>query len=411
MLEPSGGDAVPTRAPYYSTPAVTVHVGDCLDVLRGMPDASVDAVVTDPPYGLAKLDAATVVDAITAWTAGDRARVPDGRGFLGKEWDRFVPPPAVWDECLRVLKPGGHLLVFAGARTYDLMGLAIRMAGFEIRDTLQWLYGSGFPKGLDVAKAIDKAAGHWRGRAGAVTTDNGSMTGANYERTPKGDPVTAEAARWEGWNTTLKPSWEPIIMARKPLAGSVAANVMEHGTGGINIDGCRVGAQETADAPAGRWPSNVVLSHAADCAEECADGCPVPELDAQSGVSKSQRRLKRTDKSSDIFASVRGHDDEGGASRFFPTFRYQSKAPASERPRLPDGTAHPTVKPLALLRWLVRLVTPPGGLVLDPFAGSGTTGEAALLEGFRSVLVELDDKHGELIRLRLDKHTGEPDAA
>lgn len=411
MLEPSGGGAVPTRAPYYSTPAVTVHVGDCLDVLRGMPDASVDAVVTDPPYGLAKLDAATVVDAITAWTAGDRARVPDGRGFLGKEWDRFVPPPAVWDECLRVLKPGGHLLVFAGARTYDLMGLAIRMAGFEIRDTLQWLYGSGFPKSLDVAKAIDKAAGHWRGRAGQIKGQSDAMNGPHYERSPKGDPVTAEAARWDGWGTALKPSWEPIIMARKPLAGSVAATVVEHGTGGINIDGCRVGAQETADAPAGRWPSNVVLSHAADCAEECADGCPVPELDAQSGVSKSQRRLKRTDKSSDIFASVRGHDDEGGASRFFPTFRYQSKAPASERPRLPDGTAHPTVKPLALLRWLVRLVTPPGGLVLDPFAGSGTTGEAALLEGFRSVLVELDDKHGELIRLRLDKHTGEPDAA
>ena len=245
----------------------------------------------------------------------------------------------------------------------------------------------------------------------------------------------------QGWGTALKPSHEPIVLARKPLAGTGAATVLEHGTGGLNIDGCRVAATPdlmaknphtrsisngfgeeragaTYDPSAGRWPANVLLSHPPlldgagavvgdACAGGCVDGCPVAEMDAQSGVTPSNNsRNKGRGLGYHGATGERGAwsgDTGGGASRFFPTFRYQAKAPRSERPRLADGTTHPTVKPLALMRWLVTLVTPPGGVVLDPFAGSGTTGEAAALEGMRAVLVEMDEVHAELIRLRLAK--------
>jgi site-specific DNA-methyltransferase (adenine-specific) len=382
---------------------VKVYHGDALAALRTLPDSSIDAVVTDPPYGLAHHKPAAVITALTAWVNGDRERVPDGHGFMGRKWDAFVPPPAVWDECLRVLKPGGHLLCFAGTRTVDLMGLSIRLAGFEIRDSIgnammAWVHGQGFPKGKN----------------------------------------------------QLKPAWEPILLCRKPLVGMMAANVLEHGTGGINVDACRVNYQSESDRAsarpqgtptsragalagkeqvkqcviqsggdpassttaattvlsttstekpesaalamstrttfhpteaAGRWPTNVVLSHG----PECQPGCPVDELDAQSGTLTS------------------GPSKRGGASRFFPTFKYQAKAPTKERPKI-DGKSHCTVKPLALMRWLVKLVTPPGGTVLDPFAGSGTTGQAAELEGFSAILVE-DDAHSvELIRKRLSSY-------
>lgn len=408
---------------------VTVHHGDCLDVLRGMPDNSTDAVITDPPYGLAEHKPATILAAMTAWAAGDREHVPDGRGFMGRAWDGFVPPPAVWDECLRVLKPGGHLLCFAGARTVDLMGLSIRLAGFEIRDTITWHYGSGFPKSLNVGAAIMKGQG----------------------LDPLEDEWTPEAEQWRGHGTALKPASEPIIVARKPLTGTVASTVLAHGTGALNVDACRVGTASASDDAAyrakcasvvgldsnrngaaysewggvrsdsastqGRWPTNVVLTHGETCGDVCGDDvCPVVELDAQSGVTRDGTAIKRNrtgeQNAHGIYGShVRGPDGDqtfggqGGASRFFPTFRYQAKAPTRERPKV-DGVAHPTVKPLALMAWLVRLVTPPGGVVLDPFAGSGTTLQAARDEGMAAVGIEREASYLPLIAHRLGVELG-----
>lgn len=435
---------------------IDLRHGDCLAVLRAMPDVSVDAVVCDPPYGLAEHRVQEVAAAMGAWCSGDRERVPTGKGFMGRDWDAFVPPPAVWDECLRVLKPGGHLLAFAGSRTYDLMGLSIRLAGFEMRDGLQWLYGSGFPKGIDVGKAIDKAAGIARDVIGE-TIKTSIPKGRGYGRDENGRPIylglhggqqrdqvavgitapaTPEAARWDGWNTSLKPAHEPIVLARKPLAGTVAANVLGHGTGALNIGATRVATDEnqsrprgtfphsddawsngrpneaSVSHPAGRWPANVLLSHLPECGPEedpqpCAPGCVVAELDAQSGTTASPtepvkqggRKATRAgtgawfagDDNPDVARDGVGvgYGDVGGASRFFPTFRYQAKAPTRERPKI-DGKGWPTVKPLGLMRWLVRLVTPPGGLVLDPFAGTGTTLQAAGLEGFSAIGIERD---------------------
>lgn len=390
--------------------------GDCVEAMRNLPDASIDAVVTDPPYEL---------------------------GFMGKGWDAsgIAYSVEMWRQVLRVLKPGGHLLAFGGTRTYHRMACAIEDAGFEIRDSIHWIYGSGFPKSLDVSKAIDKAAGIWRGRAGAPTSENDSMSGKNYARTDKGEPATAEAAAWDGWGTALKPAHEPVVVARKPLVGTVADNVQAHGTGALNIDGCRVegaprnpgfkapassgiwgGADNTAlvgyESPGGRWPSNILLSHTPECIKvgtkrvktatnngsvsrpgvnvygdyagnrpafdyadadgmetveswECAEDCPVAEMDRQGG----------------------------GASRFFPVFRYQAKASKSDRG---TGNVHPTVKPVALMEWLVKLVTPPGGTVLDPFLGSGTTGVAAARLGFSFVGIEREPQYFEICKARID---------
>lgn len=437
--------------PYYRRHGVTVLAGEALDHLRGMPDASVDAVVCDPPYGLSEIRSADVVEAVSAWCTGDREHIPARlvRGFMGRDWDRFVPPPAVWDECLRVLKPGGHLVAFAGSRTYDLMGLSIRLAGFEVRDGLQWLYSTGFPKSLDVGKAIDKAAGAEREvigtgpSFGAGSLRNRSRVEMGYRPTelnPEGGaaqitaPATPDAQRWQGWGTALKPAHEPIVLARKPLAGTVAANVLAHGTGALNVDGTRVAAQgrpliasksedstgilgnglngsaHVGTTDQGRWPSNVLLGHGELCGDVCQPGCPVAELDAQSGTRPSGGVVRGSGPSHSggegIYSEIgrvpfAGHGDTGGASRFFPTFRWEAKAATTERPQV-AGVAHPTVKPVALMRWLVRLVTPPGGTVLDPFAGSGTTGQAARAEGFPAVLVERDPTFLPLIVARLD---------
>ena len=420
--------------------AAHVLNADCLTALRDMPDASVDAVVTDPPYGLSNTTPDQVADTITRWVSGDREYLPTGRGFMGHEWDGFVPPVAVWDECLRVLKPGGHLLAFAGSRTHDLMTLGIRLAGFEIRDSVAWLYGSGFPKSLDVSKAIDKTAGAERTALGPrvyagghiqrsspehLSPPIGWFASAQGERTVTA-PATDAARQWEGWGTALKPAFEPVTLARKPLTGTVAANVLEHGTGALNIDATRIGTSDKLPTAGGtremgnqvygkglgvssgrsaelggRWPANVVL-----------DESQAAELDRQSGITRSSVR-KPTGKDergvSDTASRMtirrkdsvqRGVSDSGGASRFF----YVAKAPKSERPVV-DGTAHPTVKPVTLMRWLVRMVTPPGGTVLDPFAGSGTTLEAAVMEGFNVTGIEREADYLPLIRARIDRAT------
>ncbi|MGV0868705.1 DNA methyltransferase [Corynebacterium kalidii] len=240
--------------------SIDIRHGDCLEVLRSLPDNSVDSVATDPPYGLSNTKPAQVADVLAAWVTGDTEAVPAKKGgFMGKDWDSFVPPPAVWAECLRVLKPGGHMAVFAGARTQDLMGLSIRLAGFEIRDTLGWVYSQGFPKSMDVSKAIESTltTGKSNSRSLRKTEQDGdgaayTLTGKNngimgetrtYER-KQFTPASDAAKQWSGWGTALKPAIEPIILARKPLDGTVAANVLAHGVGGLNIDASRVPTED-----------------------------------------------------------------------------------------------------------------------------------------------------------------------
>ena len=416
----------------YQEGPVTLHHDDCLVALRGMADESVHAVVTDPPYGLANTDPAHVVEALTKWATGDREFIPEGRGFMGKAWDAFVPPPAVWDECLRVLKPGGHLLAFAGSRTFDLMTLSIRFAGFDIRDSIAWLYGSGFPKSLDVGKAIDKAAGVERevvgerkklqsygDQAGNAVYGSGPDKGGVQKITA---PATEAARLWDGWGTALKPAFEPIVVARKPFPGTVAANVLAHGTGALNIDATRIPGtkpdttrggnqlgtmnddgwqpkqtgERIVDDGKGRWPANVIL-----------DESQAAELDRQAPSTGASASVRGTEQSAASNGTVTGerarvpgafHGDVGGASRFF----YVAKAPTSERPEV-EGTMHATVKPLDLMQRLIRLVTPPGGTVVDPFAGSGTTLEAAVREGFDVIGVEREAEYLPLILKRVQK--------
>ena len=413
--------------------------GDCLEELKKLEDNSIDAVVCDPPYGLSNTKPQQVADVLKAWVTGDTVSVPAKRGgFMGKDWDSFVPPPAVWEECMRVLKPGGHMAVFAGARTQDLMGLSIRLAGFEIRDTLGWVYGSGMPKSHNISKAIDKAAGAEREVVGAGKSGKTyGMGGLRGVETSTGSfditaPATSEAQRWDGWGTALKPAIEPVILARKPLDGTVANNVLAHGVGGLNIDACRVGIDDierdvidNRSGPAGAKPDDVYRggwasmgkmfkSHAQGRfpANVLLDEHAAEELDKQSGVSKSTPRTPSgTSGAGSATAFQRGaetssHADSGGASRFFPVFKYQAKAPKKERPVIEreDGSKiqHPTVKPLALLEWLVELITPPGGVVLDPFAGSGTTLQAAINKGFTPIGIEQDADYIKLIEKRLE---------
>jgi site-specific DNA-methyltransferase (adenine-specific) len=413
---------------HYEDGQITLHHGDCRGVLASLPDCSVDSVVTDPPYEL---------------------------GFMGKAWDGsgIAYSVEMWAEVLRVLKPGGHLCAFGGTRTYHRMACAIEDAGFEIRDSLHWVYGSGFPKSLDVSKAIDKAAGAEReviGFSKGVTvaaSDNrhgGINRGAVGIKQVSADvPVTTAATdaakQWEGWGTALKPAHEPIVLARKPLIGTVAANVLTHGTGALNIDGARVGT--TDELPnaggdrvvtnevygkglgvssgrsaelAGRWPANVIFDTEAGAL-----------LDEQSGVSRSGQNRQDRGKGG-IWAEGNGvpcgpqHGDTGGASRFFTAidwvpevdvpFRYVPKP--GKRERTCEGTvsgSHPTVKPLALMRWLVRLVTPPGGTVLEPFAGSGTTLMACVMEVFNGIGIELTDEYLPIIEGRVKwAHDNQP---
>jgi DNA modification methylase len=409
----------------------TLYEGDCLEVLRELPDNSVDAVVTDPPYGLSHEP--DMEEVLHHWLAGDDYQHRGG-GFMGKTWDSFVPGPAVWREVRRVVKPGGHILCFAGTRTVDLMGISLRLGGFEIRDCLQWLYGSGFPKSLDVSKAIDKMLGAERKIVGLKPyTNDGSIRGnsyneGGYERVqlPITAPATPEAKQWEGWGTALKPANEPIVLARKPISEkTIAENVLKWGTGGLNIDGCRVGWKDERDrkngwraSPSnddkneyssfksgsfgeqneqGRFPANVILDEEAG-----------RMLDEQSGISKP-RKGRTGKRGGTAWHGKKGigtpdkigrwpSDSGGGASRFF----YVAKASRSERTM--GGKVennHPTVKPIKLMRYLCRLITPPGGTVLDPFAGSGTTLLAAVQEGFSAIGIEREPEYCEIIRKRM----------
>lgn len=454
--------------PTIELPRAQVFEGDCREVLKSLPDNSVDSIVTDPPYGLSNTSSDLVSRAIVRWVSGDRNFIPDGKGFMGKDWDAFVPPPAVWDECLRVLKPGGHLLAFFGSRTVDLGQLSIRLAGFEVRDSIAWLYGSGFPKSLDVSKAIDKAAGAERERVRISNSTAGSEIYAQDKWTKENagtrlvdEPITSEAQHWAGWGTALKPAHEPIVVARKPLSGTVAETVLEWGTGGLNIDGSRIGTtvetwpssrnyssaemsrpgstnaddaetQKTGPAPAGRWPANVILD------EYTAD-----LLDQQSGVSKDGVAVKENSAGRNIFSEIakptapnHGYGGQGGASRFFycakaskrdrnegldglkatrHSDRKKDDGKGGDNPRNRTNTAkqnfHPTVKPTDLMRYLVKLVTPPRGTVLDPFAGSGSTGKAAILESFNFIGVEVTAEYLPIIRGRLEWAVNNQDTA
>ncbi len=388
---------------HYTDDRVTLYHGDCIEVMRALPDASVDAVVTDPPYLL---------------------------DFMGKGWDSadgIAGKPEVWREALRVLKPGGHLLAFGGTRTWHRLASSIEDAGFEVRDSIAWMYGNGFPKSHDVSKGIDKAVGAQREVVGQRTTGIGTGKGTVQVM---GDgtrditaPATPAAQQWQGWGTALKPAFEPIVVARKPLIGTVAANVLTHGTGALNIDGCRIGTDDTrspasrtalglinddswqaksvmAGSASGRWPANVIL-----------DESQAAALDAQSGdtgngwkknygekYAKESRQYEGGSFAGGGYKGGSTYADSGGASRFF----YTAKANSSERPNV-DGVAHPTVKPLDLMRYLVRLVTPPGGTVLEPFAGSGTTAEACIIEGFKCIAIEMTDEYLPLILDRITK--------
>lgn len=452
--------------------------GDCLDKLKELENNSIDSIVTDPPYGLS---------------------------FMGKKWDYDVPSVEIWEECMRVLKPGGHLLAFAGSRTYHRMAVRIEDAGFDIRDQIMWIYGSGFPKSHNVANGIDKKNGAGN-RGHAISSGNKfhPTTGearASGEQLDKYEARTEEGKGWEGWGTALKPAHEPIVMARKPFKGTVADNVLEYGVGGINIDGCRVGNETITQRQydrtpehggqwgnaskretngvitetEGRWPANIIFECTCENPkvkqntntpynynenEYKVDGfisnikpnapsnyndtnsgvihtdpnCPCYILDQQSGIQTSTKwKKKHNDSVGGVFGGGNMHEgnsygDSGGASRFF----YCPKANKSDRDEGLTTEAksikgrdegqdkmavaykarpterqniHPTVKPTDLMAYLIRLVTPKDGIVLDPFMGSGSTGKAAVLEGMGFVGIERELEYYEIAKQRIDFET------
>jgi site-specific DNA-methyltransferase (adenine-specific) len=402
-----------------------VYVGNNIDVLKTFPDNSIDSIVTDPPYGLGKEPDAVAL--LQDWITTGYHEVK-GKGFMGKEWDAFVPQPIFWKECYRVLKHGGHVLSFAGTRTYDWMVLGLRLAGFEIRDQLAWIYGSGFPKSTNVSIQIDKklgAMGH-RGKASQafVVGTQRAEDGKELEKSIEVEPhkgITDQAKQWQGWGTALKPALEPIVMARKPLDGTVADNVLKHGVGGINIDGCRVGDEVIPEhisgdtslmgglkgdntnggyiskQHTGRFPANVIH----DGSDEVvalfpeSNGGHAPKLSKGNpfGGDNNQPR-------DEVY-----FNDNGSASRFF----YTAKASQTERNWGLDGfesdtqrkNIHPTVKPIDLMRYLVRLVTPKGGVCLDPFLGSGTTAVACKSEKFDYIGIELSQEYADIAEARI----------
>jgi site-specific DNA-methyltransferase (adenine-specific) len=378
--------------------------GDCLTRLKALPDASVDSCVCDPPYGLSQREP-DMAEVLARWVGGESYR-HEGGGFQGAQWDAFVPGPEVWREVFRVLKPGGYLLAFGAPRRYDLLALAIRIAGFTVRDSLHWVYanGNGGTKSHNLSLAIDKAAGAKRKVVGQRKTNVG-LRGGNYGRGSRNDavpvtePATAAAKQWDGWGTSVAPAHEPIIVAQKPVEGTYAANLLEHGVGGLNIDGCK-----TSD---GRWPKNIIYGHSAECAEECAPGCPVATLDEQHGTGLSDKfPVFRPDAAFRYCAKPSRAERNAGLGNDFEERRSDSRTGAAAGLWVDKGGAeqknhHPTAKPVALMAWLCRLVTPPGGVVLDPFAGSGSTGCGAVIEGFRFIGVELSEEYAAIARARI----------
>lgn len=375
--------------------------GKVLEVLKTFPDCCVDSVVADPPYGLS---------------------------FMGKKWDYHVPTVEEWEQVLRVLKPGGHLLCFSGTRTQHRMAVNIEDAGFEIRDMIAWVYGSGFPKSLDISKAIDKAAGAQREKVPAtgglhknsnLNDDGWCKIGAESPLMDSTVPVSNKAKQWQGWGTALKPALEPITVARKPFAGTVAANVLLHGTAGLNIDASRIAINPDVDgsrlggngswgtenaaknvyeggyagervesSPLGRWPANFIH----DGSEEVVGLFPVTK---SSGNPNRFQKMSGGWKSQPYGNQVAtSPTDSGSAARFF----YCAKASKSDRG---EGNNHPTVKPEKLMQYLVRLVTPPNGIVLDPWTGSGSTGKAA--EGFIFWGIDMELEYVELAKNRISQ--------
>ena len=411
---------------------------DCIEAMKAMPDNSVDSIVTDPPYEL---------------------------GFMGKSWDAsgIAFNVEVWREALRVIKPGGHLIAFSGSRTYHRMAVAIEDAGFEIRDQIMWVYGSGFPKSHNISKGIDKAAGFDGEVIATEKVDIGMQGGSMHagretnfvERDVR--ELSDAAKQWDGWGTALKPAHEPMVLARKPLIGTVANNVLTFGTGGLNIDGSRVGYVDENDGgdwsrfaghqpsggdfqkvsinkdkenqnervdngkQEGRWPANFIH----DGSDEVV--ALFPEGKSTSG--KKQPNNTNNEVYSGTWDAqpdkIGGFDDSGSAARFF----YCAKASKRDRnegldgfeakfaPTMSDGIGgkehneetatkklnhHPTVKPTTLMQYLVRLVTPPNGIVLDPFMGSGSTGKACAYEGFDFIGIDQSAEYVAIAQARID---------
>lgn len=381
-----------------------IYAGNNLEVLPELQSNSVDSIVCDPPYEL---------------------------GFMGKSWDNsgIAYSVELWQQCLRVLKPGGHLLAFGGTRTWHRLAVAIEDAGFEIRDNIAWLYGSGFPKSHNVALGIDKKNGHAnRGRA-IPTASKYQATDIEEENKLTSNPVEAyeaksdEAKQWEGWGTALKPAHEPIVVARKPLIGTVAENVLKHGVGGLNIDATRIGFANEEDRkestsknqhadfgtaplagnntygdysmiqpknydPVGRWPANIILDeHTAELLDEQSDASRFFYV-AKASKRDRNEGLEHLPLEEVAFGGHGNNEPDGMTQQLI---------------HAPRQNFHPTVKPTALMQYLIRLVTPEGGVVLDPFAGSGSTGKAAILEGKRFIGIELTSEYLPIIEGRL-KH-------
>ena len=517
--------------------------GNNIDLLKNYPDNYFDAIVTDPPYGLGKEPNAE--ELMKDWIEKGYHEI-SGSGFMGKEWDAFVPQPIFWKEVFRVLKHGGHVLSFFGTRTYDWGVMSMRFAGFEVRDCIQWLYGSGFPKSHNISKALDKMQGAEReviGKAEHLNKGNAfnKEKGWNDNNLKSPDevmitaPSTEAAKLWDGWGTALKPANEPIVLARKPLEKglSIAENILKWGVGGINIDASRVGSEtrttpvfsndtksdnttfnlnsniqhERVETTQGRFPANIILTHHEDCVckgtkkikgsgggqanhigkdinntilgkgykrgdglpygdedgnetienWDCHEDCPIRILDEQSGdrsstrINNSNDKIKKGNTNKLFGGSIqkiesysKDYRDKGGASRFF----YVAKASKSERNKglddfeevnyaagnqakaelkrgnvefnANDGKGyekrnnynqvgsnknhHPTVKPIKLMQYLVKMITPPYGLVLDPFCGSGTTGVACKLDGFQFVGLEQDPEYCKIAQARIDNY-------
>jgi len=393
-------DTLPDDVPAITKPGEVVTLGrhtltcgDCLEVLRSLPESSVDAVVTDPPYGI---------------------------GFMGKDWDCDVPGDVFAVEALRVLKPGGHLIAFAATRTVHRLTVAIEDAGFEVRDQIAWLQWQGFPKSHDVSKAIDRHHGAERevvgtytvggtaatdGRQGRASIAAESMTsvGVGTRDLDITAPATPDAEKWNGWGTALKPSYEPAVLARKPLEGTVADNVLAHGTGGINVDGCRIGYGDHAwpgpgDGDGGGWTAQ---THAGKWVAQGRDENPRPVERAGSPLGRWPANIYACPKAS------RG-EREAGCDELPEGFLATMGDGIGEREHNPVepgawvANNHPTVKPVKLMRWLVRLVTPPGGTVVEPFCGSGTTLIAAEAEGLTCVAVEREPSYCDITRARYE---------